>query len=90
MRYMVIETFKPGAKPAVYERFAEKGRMLPGGLAYINSWIEKDGARCFQVMETEEPSLLRVWAENWNDLVDFEFVEVATSAETAKALSADM
>lgn len=29
MKYMVIETFKPGQKSAVYERLRERGRMLP-------------------------------------------------------------
>src|SRR3989441_3507609 len=31
-RYMVIETFLPGRKNDVYERFHQKGRMLPDGL----------------------------------------------------------
>jgi hypothetical protein len=36
------------------ERFHAKGRMLPEGLAYLNSWLEKDGNRCFQLMETND------------------------------------
>ena len=27
--------------------------MLPDGLVYIDSWLENDGDRCFQLMETE-------------------------------------
>jgi hypothetical protein len=34
MRYMVIERFTYGARP-VYERPAERGRMLPPGLEYV-------------------------------------------------------
>jgi len=60
-RYMVIETFAPNAKEKVYQRFREKGRMLPEGLRYIDSWLEKDGDRCFQLMETDQPALFAQW-----------------------------
>lgn len=39
MQYMVIESFPPSKVKAMYERFAEKGRMLLEGVTYINSWI---------------------------------------------------
>lgn len=45
MLYMVIETFDAGAE-AVYARFAEKGRMLPDGLHYIDSWVTIDRHQC--------------------------------------------
>ena len=35
-RYMIIEHFAPGAKAKIYERFHQKGRMLPDGLVYID------------------------------------------------------
>jgi Domain of unknown function (DUF3303) len=75
-RYMVIEHFAPAAKDKVYERFREKGRMLPEGLSYIDSWLEKDGDRCFQLMETNDRSFLDQWVKSWNDLVRFEIVEL--------------
>ena len=73
---MVIETFAPGRKAAVYERFRGRGRMLPEGLAYLNSWLEKDGERCFQLMETESPHLFDQWIDHWRDLVSFEVIEI--------------
>jgi hypothetical protein len=75
-QYMVIERFLPGCKDKVYERFHQRGRMLPEGLAYVNSWLEKDGGRCFQVMETDDSSLFQVWLEEWKDLVTMEVVEL--------------
>jgi hypothetical protein len=77
MRYIVIENFKPGCKEKVYERFHEKGRMLPRGLVYIDSWLEKDGDRCFQLMETDTPGLFPLWTQRWEDLVIFEIIEIA-------------
>jgi hypothetical protein len=76
MKYIVIETFRPNCKALVYERFGQKGRMLPDGLRYIDSWLEKDGDRCFQLMETDEPGLFDRWIAAWSDLVSFEIVEL--------------
>ena len=85
-RYMVIETFWPGRKNAVYERFHQKGRMLPDGLIYVDSWLEKDGNRCFQLMETNNLALFNVWFEHWKDLGAIEVVEIGEKPG-AKALS---
>ena len=75
-RYMVIERFAPSAKAKIYERLQQKGRMLPNGLVYIDSWLEKDGDRCFQLMETNDRSLFEVWVDGWKDLVRFEIIEL--------------
>ena len=73
---MVIETFFPGCKGKIYARFRAKGRMFPTGLTYLNSWLEKDGDRCFQLMETNDPSLFKVWFEEWKDLASIEVIEI--------------
>jgi Protein of unknown function (DUF3303) len=73
---MVIESFRAGCLNAVYERFHSKGRILPQGLHYIDSWLAIDGGRCFQLMETDDPSLFGVWKMSWQDLVEFEVVEL--------------
>ena len=75
-QYMVIESFFPGCKARHYERFHQKGRMLPEGLVYVNSWLEKDGDRCFQLMETDDSFLFQVWFEHWKDLAAMEVVEL--------------
>ncbi len=78
MKYMVIETFIPGKKDQVYERFNSTGRLLPEGLNYIDSWLEQDGNRFFQLMETDTPSLFESWIEKWVDLVVFEIIPLKT------------
>ena len=75
-QYMVIETFLPGCKGKIYERFHTQGRLLPEGLVYLNSWLEQDGDRCFQLMETTDPSLFQIWRERWQDLVSIEVIEI--------------
>jgi hypothetical protein len=58
--YMVVETFRQGAAP-VYERAAEQGRLLPVGLAYLDSWVDQRLKRCFQLMQTDDVRLLHEW-----------------------------
>jgi hypothetical protein len=79
---MVIERFVHGARP-VYERASERGRMLPPGLVYVDSWIDESLERCFQLMETDDPALFDEWIANWSDLGEFEVVPVIDSAEAA-------
>ena len=79
MKYMVIETFKPGAVDAVYERFGAKGRMLPDGLEYLDAWVAKDRFRCFQLMETDDERLFDAWTEQWKDLVNFQIIPLQDS-----------
>ncbi len=81
MLYMVIETFKTKGAREVYRRAREEGRGIPDGLEYVASWVDLDFERCWQLMRTDDPSLLDQWTQSWSDLVEFEIVPVRTSAE---------
>lgn len=85
---MIIERFHPGKVKAMYQRFAEKGRMLPDGVSYINSWINESVTICYQVMESESPEKLKLWMEKWNDLVEFEVVPVISSSQAKEKVLA--
>jgi uncharacterized protein DUF3303 len=82
MRYMVIETFTQGARP-VYERARNRGRMLPDGLEYVESWVMEGLGGCFQLMETDDPALFDTWTAQWADLAEFEIMPVLASADAA-------
>jgi hypothetical protein len=81
MLFLVIERFKNGDPKPVGDRFERMGRMLPEGLTYLANWMERNGARCYQVMEAPSPELVDEWISHWDDLVDFEVVPVLTSAD---------
>jgi hypothetical protein len=53
--YMVIELFAPGGAAQVRDRIRAQGRLPPEGLAFPESWLARDGSRCFQRMETGHP-----------------------------------
>ena len=87
MLYMVIERFKNRDARAIYSRFRDKGRMMPEGLNYVDSYVEENFDRCFQLMECDDPQLLEEWASHWRDLMEFEFVPVRRSKEVVAMMS---
>jgi len=86
MLSMVIERFRNGDALPVYRRFRDRGRLAPGGLRYVSSWVARDLRTCYQVMETADRALLDAWIAAWNDIVDFEVLPVITSAEAAASV----
>jgi hypothetical protein len=83
VRYMIVEHFRNGDAGPVYARFRARGRLAPEGLLYVASWVTQDLGRCYQVMECDDPELLRRWMRAWEDVVEFEVHEVIESAEAA-------
>jgi Protein of unknown function (DUF3303) len=83
MLFMVIERFRNRDAGAVYRRFREKGRMLPDGLKYVDSWVEINFDRCFQLMECDDVQLFQEWTAHWDDLAEFEIVAVHKSKDAA-------
>lgn len=86
MLFMIIEKFHPGKIRELYKRFDEKGRMLPDGVEYINSWIDENVATCYQVMESDSSEKINTWVSKWNDLADFEIIPVINSAQAKEKI----
>jgi hypothetical protein len=45
----------------IYKRVRDEGRMIPDGLKYVDSWVEPNFSRCFQLMESDDLRLLQEW-----------------------------
>jgi Protein of unknown function (DUF3303) len=82
MLFLVIERFKDRDPAPIYARVRERGRALPEGLRYVDSWVETNFDRCFQLMECDDALLLQRWVLQWRDLVEFEIVPVSPSRAT--------
>ena len=76
---MVIERFKDRDPAPIYARLREQGRSMPDGLRYVDSWVEANFDRCFQLMECDDAALLQRWVLQWRDLMTFEIVPVSPS-----------
>src|SRR5262245_14173445 len=86
MLFMVIERFRNRDARPIYQRLRESGRCMPDGLKYIDSWVEPNFDRCFQLMETDDALLLQEWVARWSDLVEFEIVPVAHAKRTREMI----
>ncbi|MEN3334601.1 MAG: hypothetical protein V7641_3966 [Blastocatellia bacterium] len=86
MLFMVVERFRDGKAEEVYRRYQEKGRMLPEGLHYVDSWVEVNVGRCFQLMECDDADRFHQWIAQWQDLVEFEIIPVIPSREASEAM----
>jgi hypothetical protein len=88
MLFMVIERFKDNDMIPVYQRVRASGRSLPDGLRYVDSWVEPNFGRCFQLMETDDARLLQEWVLGWRGLgVTFEIVPVVPSKDTREVVA---
>lgn len=88
MLFMVIERFQDNDMLPVYQRVRDSGRALPEGLSYIDSWVEPNFGRCFQVMECQDLRLLQEWVLQWRGAgVTFEIVPVVSSAQTREVVA---
>jgi hypothetical protein len=82
MLFMIIERFKDNDMLPIYKRVRDGGRMIPVGLKYVDSWIEPNFGRCFQLMECDDLRLLQEWVLNWRGSgATFEIAPVVSSKE---------
>ena len=83
MLFMVIERFRDNDMVPVYRRVRDAGRALPEVLDYVDSWVEPNFARCFQLMRCDDLKALQQWCLQWRGSgVEFEIVPVVSSQET--------
>jgi hypothetical protein len=68
---MVIERFRDRDPLPIYRRPSDSGRMVPQALTYLDSWVEPDFDRFFQLMECDDlrlpamgPELARFGRDN--------------------------
>ena len=88
MLFMVIERFRDNDMIPIYKRVREAGRMLPDGLKYVDSWVEPNFSRCFQLMECDDLRLFQEWVLQWRGTgATFEIVPVLHSKDTREVVA---
>ena len=88
MLFMVIERFRDNDMLPIYRRVRESGRSLPDGLDYIDSWIEPNFGRCFQLMRCSDLRAFQRWVLAWRGAgVTLEIVPVVPSKDTMEVVA---
>lgn len=87
MLFMVIERFRDRDPLPIYRHLRDRGRMVPEGLTYLDSWVEPNFDRCFQLMECDDLRLIQQWVLNWRGSgVTIEIVPVVPSKDTMEVV----
>jgi hypothetical protein len=88
MLFVIIERFKDNDMLPTYKRVRDEGRVLPDGLKYVDSWVEPNFSRCFQLMECDDLRLLQQWILKWRGSgVSFEIVPVVSSKDAQEVVA---
>jgi Protein of unknown function (DUF3303) len=88
MLFMVIERFRDNDMVPICQRVRDGGRLLPDGLEYVDSWVEPNFSRCFQLMRCDDLRLFQEWVLKWRGSgATFEIVPVVPSKETAEMVA---
>lgn len=88
MLFMIIEKFRDNDPIPAYQRLKDTDRSMPEGLEYIDSWIEANFGRCFQLMRCSDATLLQKWLLELRDLgLQMELVPVVPSKEVQKLVA---
>jgi len=88
MLFMIIESFRNDDMLPIYKRLRDEGRLLPEGLKYIDSWVEPNFSRCFQLVKCDDLRLIQEWVLKWRGSgVTFQIVPVVNSKETREVVS---
>jgi hypothetical protein len=83
MLFMVIERFRENDMVPIYQRLRESGILFLTGLAHVDSWIEPNFGRCFQLMRCDDLRLFQEWVLQWRGFgVTFEIIPIVPSKET--------
>jgi hypothetical protein len=87
MLFMIIERFKDQDPVPAHRRVRDEGQKLPDGLKFLDSWVEPNFGRCFQLMECDGLRLLQTWILGWRGSgVSFEVVPVLSSTDTIETV----
>ena len=88
MLFMVIERFRDNDMVPVYRRLRDSGRSVPDGLEYVDSWVEPNFSRCFQLMRCDDLRSFQEWTLKWRGSgATFEIVPVVPSATTMEVVA---
>lgn len=88
MLFAVSWAFGPQHRDAANKRFKETGAPPPEGVKMIGRWHSVGGGEGFLVCESDDPTALGAWMQQWSDLITFRVFPVVDDEGVVKILSA--
>ena len=87
MTFVMIWRFPPERRGEVQGRFLETGGPPPAGVKMIGRWSRIGGGEGICIAETDDAVALGKWAQDWNDLMEFEIYPALDDQTVAKVIS---
>jgi len=80
---MLTATYKgPEDVHDIYKHNKDRHRKLPKGVEHVDTWVGANGRRHFQVLKTDDESLLKKWTTQLDELFDIEVDHVVHGPPT--------
>ena len=86
MLFMIIFEYEPENRDTIFNKFIEKGAMLPEGVKEVGMWSSIGGGRVFSVYETNDAAALAKYGHEWNDLGIGELVPLMETRDYVELL----
>ena len=87
MTFVLMYSFPPENREKVLARFKETGGgMPPAGVKLLSRWHVIGGGRGFLVAESDEPTAMAKWVQQWSDVTSFEVCPVMNDDILAKVI----
>jgi hypothetical protein len=87
MTFVIVWRNQPEARNEIQERFLKTGGPPPEGVKMIGRWSRIGGGEGVCIGETDDPVALGKWAQDWNDLMQFEIYPATDDQTTVKVIS---
>ena len=86
MKFMMIFSLSPATRNEAIDRFLKTGGQPPKGAKLLGRWISADLSKAYDLVESDDPSLLAEFALQWSDLVKVETSVVVDDKELVEVL----
>lgn len=87
MTYVMTWTYPPERRDEIQARFKQTGGPPPEGAKMISRWHRIGGGQGVCIAETDDPVALAKWAQDWNDLMQFEIYPALDDQTAASVIS---
>ena len=85
MLFMAHWTYRPEHRNAMMTRFKETGGApVPKGVKLLGRWTAASGGQGWNVVETDDASLIVKACMDWSDLMTIDYSPVVTDEDLAK------
>ena len=86
MKFLMTFSLSPATRNDAIDRFLKTGGQPPKGAKLLGRWISADLSKAFDLVESDDASVLAEFALQWSDLMKVETSVVVEDRELTEVL----